>query len=176
MIQTVSLSDICTKITSGGTPLTKRDDYYGGGIPWLRTQEVNFGNIYSTEKTITELGLKNSSAKNCRWSGLRDSNRAGGNINRKAAAPLPNIPRAIHASRVKHATAAVAVMQIAAANPPHAAAMPTAPNRNAAASPAAATAAAAIARCAHWCSRITALMVERPVCTIVNLTCIQAKK
>ena len=63
MIQTVSLSDICTKITSGGTPLTKRDDYYGGGIPWLRTQEVNFGNIYSTEKTITELGLNNSSAK-----------------------------------------------------------------------------------------------------------------
>ena len=52
MIQTVSLSDICTKITSGGTPLTKRDDYYGGGIPWLRTQEVNFGNIYSTEKRI----------------------------------------------------------------------------------------------------------------------------
>lgn len=63
MMQTVSLSDICTKITSGGTPLTKRDDYYDGGIPWLRTQEVNFGNIYSTEKTITELGLKNSSAK-----------------------------------------------------------------------------------------------------------------
>ena len=63
MMRTVSLSDICTKITSGGTPLTKRDDYYGGGIPWLRTQEVNFGNIYSTEKTITELGLKNSSAK-----------------------------------------------------------------------------------------------------------------
>ena len=63
MMRTVPLSDICTKITSGGTPLTKRDDYYGGGIPWLRTQEVNFGNIYSTEKTITELGLKNSSAK-----------------------------------------------------------------------------------------------------------------
>jgi type I restriction-modification system, S subunit len=63
MIQTVSLSDICTKITSGGTPLTKRDDYYDGDIPWLRTQEVNFGNIYSTEKTITESGLNNSSAK-----------------------------------------------------------------------------------------------------------------
>ena len=63
MMRTVSLSDICTKIASGGTPLTKRDDYYGGDIPWLRTQEINFGNIYSTEKTITELGLKNSSAK-----------------------------------------------------------------------------------------------------------------
>ena len=62
-MRTVSLSDICTKIASGGTPLTKRDDYYGGDIPWLRTQEINFGNIYSTEKTITELGLKNSSAK-----------------------------------------------------------------------------------------------------------------
>lgn len=63
MMRTVSLSDICTKITSGGTPLTKRGDYYGGGIPWLRTQEINFCNIYSTEKTITELGLKHSSAK-----------------------------------------------------------------------------------------------------------------
>ena len=63
MMRTVSLIDICTKITSGGTPLTKRGDYYGGDIPWLRTQEINFCNIYSTEKTITELGLKNSSAK-----------------------------------------------------------------------------------------------------------------
>ena len=63
MMRTVSLSNICTKIASGGTPLTRRDDYYGGDIPWLRTQEINFGNIYSTEKTITELGLKNSSAK-----------------------------------------------------------------------------------------------------------------
>ena len=62
-MQTVSLSGICTKIASGGTPLTKRGDYYGGDIPWLRTQEINFCNIYSTEKTITELGLKNSSAK-----------------------------------------------------------------------------------------------------------------
>ena len=63
MIQTVLLGDICAKVTSGGTPSTKREEYYGGDIPWLRTQEVNFGNIYSTEKTITEAGLKNSAAK-----------------------------------------------------------------------------------------------------------------
>ena len=63
MTQTVLIGDICTKVTSGGTPSTKHDEYYGGDIPWLRTQEVNFGNIYSTEKTITEAGLKNSSAK-----------------------------------------------------------------------------------------------------------------
>ena len=63
MTQTVLLGDICTKVTSGGTPSTKHEEYYGGDIPWLRTQEVNFGNIYSTEKTITEAGLRNSSAK-----------------------------------------------------------------------------------------------------------------
>ncbi len=63
MIQTVLLGDICAKVTSGGTPSTKREEYYGGDIPWLRTQEVNFGNIYSTENTITEAGLKNSAAK-----------------------------------------------------------------------------------------------------------------
>lgn len=63
MTQTVLLGDVCKKVTSGGTPSTKHEEYYDGNIPWLRTQEVNFGNIYSTEKTITEAGLKNSSAK-----------------------------------------------------------------------------------------------------------------
>lgn len=63
MTRTVLLGDICIKVTSGGTPSTRHDEYYKGNIPWLRTQEVNFGNIYSTEKTITEAGLKNSSAK-----------------------------------------------------------------------------------------------------------------
>ncbi|MEK7603279.1 MAG: restriction endonuclease subunit S [Patescibacteria group bacterium] len=63
MPQTVLLGDICTKVTSGGTPSTKHPEYYNGDIPWLRTQEVKFGNIYRTEKTITDSGLKNSSAK-----------------------------------------------------------------------------------------------------------------
>lgn len=63
MTQTVSLGDICIKVTSGGTPSTKHPEYYNGDIPWLRTQEVNFGYIHNTEKTITDSGLKNSSAK-----------------------------------------------------------------------------------------------------------------
>ena len=58
MTQTVLLGDVCKKVTSGGTPSTKHGEYYDGGIPWLRTQEVNFSNIYFTEKTITEAGLK----------------------------------------------------------------------------------------------------------------------
>jgi len=51
------------RITSGGTPSTKRPDYYGGRIPWLKTQEINFNRIYRTETYISEEGLKASSAK-----------------------------------------------------------------------------------------------------------------
>lgn len=63
MSQTILLRDICRKVISGGTPLTSKQEYYDGDTPWLRTHEINFGRIYSTEKTITEAGLKNSSAK-----------------------------------------------------------------------------------------------------------------
>ena len=57
------IGSICRRICSGGTPKSTVDEYYGGGIPWLNTKEVNFNRIYSTESTITEAGLKNSSAK-----------------------------------------------------------------------------------------------------------------
>lgn len=61
--ETVALSDLCIKICSGGTPASKRKDYYGGGIPWLNTKEVDFNFIENTEKTITNDGLAHSSAK-----------------------------------------------------------------------------------------------------------------
>ena len=51
------------KVSSGGTPRTGVEEYYGGDIPWLRTQEVDFGEIWDTGVKITEAGLKNSSAK-----------------------------------------------------------------------------------------------------------------
>ena len=57
------LEDICKGICSGGTPKSTDSSFYGGDIPWLRTQEVNFQNIYHTELTITQKGLDNSSAK-----------------------------------------------------------------------------------------------------------------
>ncbi|XEJ71767.1 restriction endonuclease subunit S [Escherichia coli] len=38
-------------------------EYYDGTIPWLRTQEVDFREIWDTEIKITEEGLKTSSAK-----------------------------------------------------------------------------------------------------------------
>jgi type I restriction enzyme S subunit len=51
------------KVTSGGTPNTRKPEYYGGNIPWLKTQEVDFNRIYRTETFISEEGLNNSSAK-----------------------------------------------------------------------------------------------------------------
>ena len=52
-----------SKISSGGTPKTGISKYYDGDIPWLRTQEVNFNDIWNTEIKITKEGLQNSSAK-----------------------------------------------------------------------------------------------------------------
>lgn len=57
------IEDVCLSISSGGTPLTSMQDYYKGDIPWLRTQEVDFGEIFETSMHISEEALKNSSAK-----------------------------------------------------------------------------------------------------------------
>ena len=59
----IRLGDVCVNVYSGGTPKSTNMEYYGGNIPWLNTKEVHFNRIYQTEKNITEIGLKNSSAK-----------------------------------------------------------------------------------------------------------------
>ena len=59
----VELGDVC-ETSSGGTPLKSKDEYYeNGSIPWLRSGEVSQGFITESEMFITELGIKNSSAK-----------------------------------------------------------------------------------------------------------------
>ncbi len=60
---TISLGNLCVSMSSGGTPPSNVAEYYGGDIPWLRTQEVVFNRIRSTELFITEKGLQNSAAK-----------------------------------------------------------------------------------------------------------------
>lgn len=45
---------------SGGTPQTSIHEYYNGKIPFIKSGEIYFD---KTEQTITEEGLKNSSAK-----------------------------------------------------------------------------------------------------------------
>lgn len=58
------IGEICSKVASGGTPLTSKKEYYEGGtIPWLKTTEVHKEIIRKTDTFITEEGLKNSSAK-----------------------------------------------------------------------------------------------------------------
>lgn len=59
-----TIDEISKKISSGGTPTTSNNDYYDNGtIPWLRTQEVDFKEIWDTNIKITEDALNNSSAK-----------------------------------------------------------------------------------------------------------------
>lgn len=50
-------------LSSGGTPSRDRAEFWNGGIPWVKTGEIDYGVIGSTEETISELGLKNSAAK-----------------------------------------------------------------------------------------------------------------
>ena len=62
--QKVKLGDVCAWITSGGTPLTSKPDYYSPKeSPWLKTQEVNYCRIYQTNNHMSKKGLENSSAK-----------------------------------------------------------------------------------------------------------------
>ncbi|MDI9851310.1 restriction endonuclease subunit S [Legionella pneumophila] len=53
------------EINSGGTPMSTISDYYGGNISWVSISDLTCQGkwIYSTEKTLTKLGLENSSAR-----------------------------------------------------------------------------------------------------------------
>jgi type I restriction enzyme, S subunit len=61
--------EICTiadhfALSSGGTPSRANPSYWSGGqIPWVKTGEVNYRVITTTEEHITEQGLKDSAAK-----------------------------------------------------------------------------------------------------------------
>jgi len=52
-------------IIGGGTPKTSKPEYWNGDIPWLSVKDFNndYRYVYETEKTITQLGLDNSSTK-----------------------------------------------------------------------------------------------------------------
>lgn len=53
-----------SKLGSGGTPSKNHPEYYEKGtIPWLKTGEIDWTDIYEIEEKITEDAIKNSSAK-----------------------------------------------------------------------------------------------------------------
>ncbi|OQS59645.1 restriction endonuclease subunit S, partial [Actinobacillus suis] len=59
------LSDVAD-IIGGGTPKSSEDTYFNGDISWITPKDLsgyNYRYISKGERNITELGLKNSSAK-----------------------------------------------------------------------------------------------------------------
>lgn len=59
----VKLGEVINDSYAGGTPNRSRGDYFGGGISWVTSGEVNNPEISSTLENITIEGLNNSSAK-----------------------------------------------------------------------------------------------------------------
>lgn len=53
----------CCKISSGGTPSRKHPEYYDGNIPWIKTGEIEWNEVYDSEEHISEVAVQNSSAK-----------------------------------------------------------------------------------------------------------------
>lgn len=51
------------KTTSGGTPSRRKQEYYNGEIPWVKSGELNYNLILDTEEHISEEAIKKSSAK-----------------------------------------------------------------------------------------------------------------
>lgn len=57
-----SIEDIAL-VSSGGTPSRSNPAYWGGEIPWITTAEVDYRTIVNSAEKITDLGLRESSAK-----------------------------------------------------------------------------------------------------------------
>ncbi|MEE9174786.1 MAG: restriction endonuclease subunit S [Thermodesulfobacteriota bacterium] len=57
-----ALGEIC-KITIGGTPKRKVDEYWGVPNPWVSISELDGSVIYDTKEHITDLGVSKSNAK-----------------------------------------------------------------------------------------------------------------
>jgi len=56
------LSTLVTDARSGATPPRGRPEFYGGGIPWVKSGEVAGKVVFSTSETITDEALQASSA------------------------------------------------------------------------------------------------------------------
>jgi hypothetical protein len=52
------------RLYAGATPSTSKREYWENGtISWMSSGEVNLGQVYKTEKYITQAGYDNSSTK-----------------------------------------------------------------------------------------------------------------
>ena len=57
-----SIESRCSKITSGGTPSRATPSFYvgNGGIPWVKTKELNNWFIEDTEEHISDEAIRSS--------------------------------------------------------------------------------------------------------------------
>jgi type I restriction enzyme S subunit len=58
----IAIADFCAT-GSGGTPSRANRQYFGGEIPWVKSGELRESIILDTEEKITEIALRESSAK-----------------------------------------------------------------------------------------------------------------
>ena len=60
----IELRNIVKKSCSGATPIKGNSEYYENGtIPWIRTQDVRFNEIYTVDSYITERAVEETAAK-----------------------------------------------------------------------------------------------------------------
>ncbi|QDA31674.1 restriction endonuclease subunit S [Thermococcus indicus] len=59
--EVVELEEIAERFVGGGTPSTKKPEYWNGDIPWITSAIISGYYITDGEKYITEKGLNNSS-------------------------------------------------------------------------------------------------------------------
>jgi type I restriction enzyme M protein len=58
----VKFDEVIVDIKDGGTPSRSKPEYFGGNINWAVVKDIK-PEIYNTKEKLTEVGLKNSSAK-----------------------------------------------------------------------------------------------------------------
>ncbi|TDB60305.1 hypothetical protein C5467_07160 [Photorhabdus khanii subsp. guanajuatensis] len=60
--ESVQLGDLVEKIIGSGTPRRNNPSYWGNSIPWVTVKDFSTFNPLSTQESITNEGLKNSSS------------------------------------------------------------------------------------------------------------------
>lgn len=58
----VELGEVCD-VKSGGTPDRANDNYWNGTIPYVKTGQIYFNQIYEADEFISQEGLENSSTR-----------------------------------------------------------------------------------------------------------------
>ncbi|NLI92960.1 MAG: restriction endonuclease subunit S [Peptococcaceae bacterium] len=61
--ETVKIGTLCDAIFSGGTPKTAEPSYWDGDLLWLSSGETRNRYIFTTDRTITQEGVDNSSTR-----------------------------------------------------------------------------------------------------------------